>query len=206
MTRLRACRGRQGAPVLAGLCMTLVLLGLTQRTYAEDTSEVPGGTEATLSAPARLPRPIHPNPVLDKMLSGANLSHHLHGLDTSADFLVAVDGRDIYVERYNSVNLAWLTWSQPVEVRITCRKEIRDWRLLPRKHAPVEVKRLHATSRSRQAPVELPGSHAPGGAEQAGNTLAFNLSGPRNLWIEADDVDPLFLFADPPGYTPPQKP
>ena len=87
----------------------LALVALACLAAAVAVGDPPAPVPATANPPLveRLTRPIHPNPVLDKMLSGANLKRHLHGLDTSADFLVAVDGKDIFVERYNSVNLAW---------------------------------------------------------------------------------------------------
>jgi hypothetical protein len=114
------------------------------------------------------------------MLSGGNLRNHLPGLDTSADFLVAPGGNGIFVEKHNSVSIAAFTYERPTEVRITCRKEVGNWRVLPRRHAPAQV-------------------------TQAGNTLTFRLDGPRKLWIEADDVDPLLLFAELAEQDPPRK-
>ena len=120
------------------------------------------------------------NPVLHKMQTGANLRNHRQGLDTSADFLVAVGGQDVFVEKYNSVSIASFAYNGPTDVRITCRKDVRNWRVLPRHRAPVET-------------------------EQAGNTLAFRLDGPRKFWIEADDIDPLLLFAEPPEAERPKQ-
>jgi hypothetical protein len=120
------------------------------------------------------------NPVLHRMQTGENLRNHRHGLDTSADFALQVNGSDIFVEKYNSVSIGSFACPEPLEVRITCRKAVGHWRVLPRHRAPVDI-------------------------ERAGNTLAFRLSGPGKLWIEAGDLDPLLLFAEPPESGPPKQ-
>src|SRR5690606_16602262 len=126
-------------------------------------------------------------------VSGNNfINPQTEGLENSRLFEVNINNQNIWIERYvSNLDVDQLPdWFNATYVREPQEQHIASFTGTGRMDVKVRVKgqvnnvTIRPASRNITPVIE-------------GNLIRFNWSGPGQLIVEADDLPPLYLFADP---------